>query len=194
MTPWPVVVALCFFLVPTLAQSNGMDMSMDTSMNLTVGNMLPYVHFTPGDTVWFIGWVPSSASAMVGVCIGVFLLSMFERWLAACLALAEGHWAESILVLKKSDEASSLPSSLKSVAHTVPVSNPGRSKWFKLPPFVPEVEVTRGVLFATHAFLKVLIMMVVMTFQLAFIFSIAIGSGVGETLFGRFSSSSLHEH
>lgn len=28
---------------------NGMDMSMDGSMNLAVGNMLTYLHFTPGD-------------------------------------------------------------------------------------------------------------------------------------------------
>ena len=28
---------------------NGMDMSMDGSMNLAVGNMLAYLHFTPGD-------------------------------------------------------------------------------------------------------------------------------------------------
>ena len=29
---------------------NGMDMSMDGSMALAMGNMIPYLHFTIGDT------------------------------------------------------------------------------------------------------------------------------------------------
>lgn len=49
MIPWPILV-LCSFVAPTLSQSNGMDMSMDMPMDLAVGHMLPYLHFTPGDT------------------------------------------------------------------------------------------------------------------------------------------------
>lgn len=49
MTSRPLL-ALCFFIAPTFAQSNGMDMSMDMPMDLIVGRMLPYAHFTPGDT------------------------------------------------------------------------------------------------------------------------------------------------
>ena len=44
------ILALCSFIAPTFAQSNGMIMSMDGPMDLAVGRMLPYVHFTPGDT------------------------------------------------------------------------------------------------------------------------------------------------
>ncbi|KAH0834214.1 CTR copper uptake transporter [Lanmaoa asiatica] len=193
MTPWSILV-LSSFVAPTFAQSNGMDMSMDVPMNLAIGNMLPYLHFTPGDTVWFPGWVPSSAGAMVGTCVGVALLAMLERWLAACLELAEWHWVEraSILALEKSDSVSSLPSSSESSASS---SSPStrKSKWHRLPPFVPEFDITRGVLFSAQAFIKVLLMLAVMTFQLAFLVSIAIGSGVGETLFGRFSLSH-YEH
>lgn len=76
-----------------LADSNGMDMSMDGAMDLASGNMLTYLHFTPGDTLWFIGWVPSSKGAMVGVCIGLFLLALVERWLAAVRGVMEVHWA-----------------------------------------------------------------------------------------------------
>ena len=49
ITLWPIL-ALCSFITPTVAQSNGMDTSMDVPMDLAVGNMLPYLHFTPGDT------------------------------------------------------------------------------------------------------------------------------------------------
>lgn len=76
-----------------LADSNGMDMSMDGAMDLSSGNMLSYLHFTPGDTLWFLGWVPSSKGAMVGVCIGLFLLALVERWLAAVRGVMEVHWA-----------------------------------------------------------------------------------------------------
>ncbi|KAF8549687.1 CTR copper uptake transporter [Imleria badia] len=190
MTPWPVL-ALCLFVAPIFSQSNGMDMSMDVPMNLAVGNMLPYLHFTPGDTVWFPGWVPSSAGGMVGTCIGVFLLSILERWLAACLELAEKHWAEraSIVIIERSDDVTSLPGSPTPSSSS---SIPEKSKW-RLPPFASEIDIARGVLFGAQTIIKVLLMLTVMTFQLAFILSIAIGSGVGETLFGRFSLSS-QEH
>lgn len=76
-----------------LAHDNGMDMSMDGSMALPMGQMLPYLHFTPGDMLWFLGWVPQSAGAMVGTCIGLFLLGIVERWIAACSAVMSAHWA-----------------------------------------------------------------------------------------------------
>jgi len=189
MISWSFV-ALCTFVAPTFAQSNGMDMSMDVPMDLAVGNMLPYIHFTRGDNVWFLGWVPSSVGSTVGTCIGVFLLSMLERWLAACLELAERHWDEraSVLALGKSDSVSTLPSPSASP----PLPTARQSKWLQLPPFVFEFDIMRGVLFSMHAFIKVFLMLAVMTFQLAFLVSIAVGSGVGEMLFGRFSLS--HEH
>lgn len=74
------------------AASNGMDMSMDGAMELAVGQMLPYLHFTPGDNLWFLGWVPTSTGAMVGTCIGLFLLSVVDRWIGACRGVMEMHW------------------------------------------------------------------------------------------------------
>lgn len=59
---------------------------------LASGNMLPYLHFTLGDTLWFQGWVPQSAGAMVGACIGLFLLAVIARWISACRSLMEAHW------------------------------------------------------------------------------------------------------
>ena len=75
-----------------LAHDNGMDMSMDGAMNLMVGNMTAWLHFTPGDNLWFLGWVPDSPGAMVGACIGLFLLAIIDRWITACRSLMEIHW------------------------------------------------------------------------------------------------------
>ena len=69
-----------------------MDMSMDGGMQLMVGNMLSYLHFTPGDTLWFQGWVPASSDTMVGACIGLFLLALVERWIASIRATMEIAW------------------------------------------------------------------------------------------------------
>lgn len=72
---------------------NGMDMSMDTPMSLAEGQMLPYLHFTTGDNLWFLGWVPERTGAMVGACVGLFLLALVDRWIAACRAMMEVHWS-----------------------------------------------------------------------------------------------------
>ena len=80
-----------------VAHDDGMDMSMDGSMSLASGTMKPYLHFTPGDVMWFLGWVPQSRGAMVGASIGLFLLALVERWLAAIRASAESHWRRRYL-------------------------------------------------------------------------------------------------
>ena len=89
-------LALClfFYLTPfASAHGNGMDMSMDGPMDLAVGQMLPYLHFTTGDMLWFLGWVPKGTGAMIGACIGLFLLAVVERWIAACKAVMYAHWS-----------------------------------------------------------------------------------------------------
>jgi hypothetical protein len=86
------VVASC--LQSALASSNGMDMSMDGAMSLASGDMTSYLHFTPGDNLWLLGWVPQSAGVMVGACIGLFMLALVERWVAACRAVMEAHWSK----------------------------------------------------------------------------------------------------
>lgn len=59
---------------------------------MATGEMLPYLHFTKGDILWLTGWVPSSVGAMVGACIGLFLLAMCERWISALRAVMDVHW------------------------------------------------------------------------------------------------------
>ena len=76
-----------------LCHDNGMGMSMDGAMSLTSGKMLMWFHFTPGDNLWFQGWVPKSAGAMAGTCIGLFLLAVVDRGISACRGVMEMHWA-----------------------------------------------------------------------------------------------------
>lgn len=156
---------------------NGMDMSMDDGISLAVGNMLSYLHFTPGDTLWFLGWVPKSSGAMVGTCIALFMLALIERWIAACREVMEFHWGQQAIIVA-SETLDTLPTQSSPI---------GFIKRFT-PPFIPAHDVTRGIMFTAQTLLSYLFMLAVMTYQLGFIFSLVVGLGVGETLFGRFGS------
>ena len=84
---------LASLIAGALADDNGMVMSMDQGMAMNMGNMLMYLHFTIGDNLWFIGWAPNTAGAMAGACIGLFVLAIAERWLAAMRSVMEDHWS-----------------------------------------------------------------------------------------------------
>jgi solute carrier family 31 (copper transporter), member 1 len=83
---------LTFFISSVLAHENGMVMSMDQGMVMDMGNMIAYLHFTIGDNLWYLGWAPRSTGAMVGTCIGLFILAIAERWLAMMRGVMEAHW------------------------------------------------------------------------------------------------------
>ncbi|KAF8147882.1 CTR copper uptake transporter [Crassisporium funariophilum] len=179
---------------------NGMDMSMDGAMNLASGQMLPYLHFTPGDSLWFLGWVPKSNGAMGGACVGLFMLALVDRWLAAIRATAESFWGRSARIAytnhlnaalagSKSDDPSEL--SLKSSIRRSTITSTLTLR--TVPPFILHHDIPRGVLYAGQAALGFSFMLAVMTYQAAFILSIVIGLGVGETLFGRYiGASAVH--
>ncbi|KAG1847158.1 CTR copper uptake transporter [Suillus subalutaceus] len=188
--------ALCLLCLSQVCLAyNGMDMPMDDGMTLAVGNMLSYLHFTPVDTrglyllnciqgalltgqytVWFLGWVPQSSGAMVGTCIALFMLALIERWIAACRGVMDSHWGQQAIIIA-SDKLNTLPTQSSPI---------GFIKRFT-PPFIPAHDITRGIMFAAQTLLGYLFMLTVMTYQLGFIFSLVVGLGVGETLFGRFS-------
>lgn len=179
---WQSLVLYLLCLSRSCLADNGMDMSMDGGMSLAVGNMLSYLHFTPGDNLWFLGWVPKSSGAMVGTCIALFMLALIERWIAACRGVMELHWGQQATIIA-SDKLNTLPT------QSFPI---GSIKRFN-PPFIPAHDITRGVMFAAQTLLGYLFMLTVMTYQLGFIFSLVVGLGVGETLFGRFGSIT-HAH
>ncbi|KAH9041889.1 CTR copper uptake transporter [Lactarius deliciosus] len=182
-----------FSFTCTLAHDNGMDMNMDQGMSMSMGNMVMYLHFTPGDNLWFLGWAPRTAGAMVGTCIGLFMLAVAERWLSAMRAVMEGHWrTRAQIVLADNLNTSSVATSDKPSSKS---SQPSYDTFRRrVPPFILSYDVPRGIMRMALASIGFLFMLAVMTFQLSFIFSIVIGLGVGETLFGRYSPHLEHPH
>jgi len=178
---YSLVISLTFIPCLVMADDgNGMDMSMDGSMTLMSGTMLPYLHFTRGDTIWLLGWVPQSPGAVAGACIGLFLLSLVDRWLAAIRAMADSHWRRRAQIVMSNKPNFTSPSSKRI----------SRSFAFRhIPPFILAHDIARGILHAGQMALAFAFMLVVMTYQAAFIISIVIGLGVGESVFGRYASA-----
>ncbi|KAI9430453.1 CTR copper uptake transporter [Lactarius indigo] len=177
-----------FSFTCTLAHENGMDMNMDQGMSMSMGNMVMYLHFTPGDNLWFLGWAPRTAGAMFGTCIGLFMLAIAERWLSAMRAVMEMHWRTRAQIVRANNFNTSSVATSKS-------SQPSYDTFRRrIPPFILSYDVPRGIMRMVLASINFLFMLAVMTFQLGFIFSIVIGLGVGETLFGRYSPHSEHPH
>ncbi|THH04360.1 hypothetical protein EW145_g5575 [Phellinidium pouzarii] len=203
-----VLAILAFMPLLVTAYDNGMDMSMDGAMPLAAGSMLTYLHFTPGDVLWFQGWVPNSAGAMVGTCIGLFLLAVISRWIAACRGLMEAHWhkqAHIILANKLNaqrpplDARTSTASTSSSIVKAGEVVAPTLSKGVSngsltriTMPFVPAHDVTRGIMHAGQAGLEFAFMLAVMfVCVIASFMSDADNSFQCETLFGRYNT---HAH
>jgi len=179
-------VLFAFLITGAVAQYNGMDMNMDSGMSMNMGNMIMYLHFKPGDNFWFLGWTPSSAGAMVGACIGLLMLSITERWLAAMRGVMEAHWrTRAQVMLTNKLNTSAVGTSGSPDERTQPSSQAPQ-----IPPKVPFVlayDVPRGIMRIGLASINFLLMLTIMTFQLSFIIAIVIGLGVGEALFGRYS-------
>jgi len=193
-----LILGQCFLLtsliVGAVAHDNGMDMNMDHGTAMNSGNMIMYLHFAPGDNLWFIGWAPGTTGAMVGTCIALFMLSIAERWLAAMRGVMEAHWRTRALVvladkLNTSAALTSPEERIRPSSSSVPQPRPDMA-----PPFVVAYDVPRGIMQLVLASINFLLMLTVMTFQLSFILAIVIGLGMGEALFGRYSlqSGPLH--
>ncbi|KAJ7710432.1 Ctr copper transporter family-domain-containing protein [Mycena rosella] len=177
------VGALLACAVPAhAAAANGMDMSMDDGMTLAAGTMMTTLHFTPiSDTLWFAGWVPQSKGALAGACIGLFLLAIVERWVAAVRRMCEAQWAAAgRRAMKKSCDKDG--------------EKKGVRARLSAPPFVAAHDVMRGAMQALGAALGYAFMLAVMTFQASFIISIVLGLGVGEMLFGRYGGNPTGAH
>ncbi|KAJ7442030.1 CTR copper uptake transporter [Mycena latifolia] len=161
------------------AATNGMDMSMDDGMTLASGTMMTTLHFSLGDTLWFAGWVPQSKGALAGACIGLFVLALVDRWIAAVRAMMEAHWRAAVRAACKNAKGED----------TTGKGKRGMRMTLQAPPFVPAHDVMRGAMHALQAVLGFAFMLAVMTFQASFILALVLGLGVGEALFGRYASA-----
>ena len=167
-----------FSFTCTLAHDNGMDMSMDQGVSMSMGNMVSYLHFTPGDNLWFFGWAPRTAGAMVGACIGLFMLALAERWLSAMRAVMDGHWSTrfgpsslSYAVLMHSLCSAQIVLANRLNTSSVATSNKPSSKSSqplhdtlrrRVPPFIPSHDVPRGIMRVVLASINFLFMLAVM--------------------------------
>lgn len=93
---------LALLLLAAVVVVYGQDANPDPMAGMNMmgssapGQMLGYLHFAPlGDILWFPGWVPTRAGPMAGACLGLFLLAVLNRWLAAARAVAERSWARA---------------------------------------------------------------------------------------------------
>lgn len=58
-----------------------------------MSSMIPYLHFTRGDALWFRTIEPSSVGAVAGACIFLVFLAVFERFYAGWSARIKMRWA-----------------------------------------------------------------------------------------------------
>ncbi|TEB21662.1 hypothetical protein FA13DRAFT_1642490 [Coprinellus micaceus] len=173
---------------------------------ITAHEMMPFLHATFGGATWFMNWVPQSGRALAAACIGLVILGIIERWLAAIRSMSGALWWPRADLVTESDKKSALyhpdaggirhihprnPTALPTDHPSLPVI---RLILKSLRPRSTALgEVFRGILYSLQACLRFAFMLVVMTAQFYYIISIVIGMGIGETLFGRLipSSSSI---
>ncbi|KAL0575933.1 ferric-chelate reductase Frp1 [Marasmius crinis-equi] len=149
-----IFVLICASFIPTTTADdamNGMDMSMDMPMPLASGHVLMYFHFTPGDILWFEGWVPQSVGAMVGACIGLFLLAMVERWVAAMRGVMDGYWRTraQIAYANKLNVGSAADKNRERGSPTPSMTNTLLMR--RSVPFIPAHDIVRGIMQAMQA-------------------------------------------
>lgn len=49
---------------------------------------------TDATVLWFASWTPTSLGTTIAVCVGIFTLSMLERYLASLRRMFEANWTE----------------------------------------------------------------------------------------------------
>ncbi|KAJ7282509.1 Ctr copper transporter [Mycena rebaudengoi] len=141
--------------------------------------MKTYLHFTPGDTLLFASVVPTSPGAIFGACLVFFLVSVADRWLRAYARQMQGRFVRRsvgrtlpLLPLHPQTRISRRP------ATTAPPTPAA-------PRFILSHELARGGVEGLQTTLHYLLMLVVMTFNAAYIISVILGVVVGEVAFGR---------
>ncbi|CAE7157430.1 unnamed protein product [Rhizoctonia solani] len=208
--------ARSFFLsLALVSEVWAMDMggSSSSSSSETMGMMIPYLHFTGGDYLFFDTVAPTSKGAIAGACIALAVLAILERAVAGARGIFAIYVAHHQKILVQQKEASGrfaftqtrLPlegkiaetegsttatdSRASPASCTQPLANQRRRS---MAPLLWSYELVRGGLFVVQSFFIYAIMLAVMSFNAAYIISIIVGTGIGEVLFGRFSVEQTH--
>jgi len=154
----------------------------------------PYLHFGTQDPLWFQAWGPTSSGAIVGACIGLALLAMFSRLLVGIRGVLEAEWRRRLRQASVEQQRTELPTSidlkLEGESSSPDPSKASASGWVstfpadKNRPFIPSHDVSRGVAFFAQGAVEFALMMAIMSWNAAYMISIILGLGIGETLFG----------
>ncbi|KAI5991498.1 Ctr copper transporter [Pisolithus albus] len=161
-----------------------------------------WLHFGKTDYLLFETWRPSSNGAIAGASIAIFAFGILDRALAALRRSREDHWrtGRTLALLSKPPTRTQLsptPDHAKvgdagESVEEVPVSDSShdvktasRPTLRSIPPFIPSHDIPRGIIHAIQTAFSYTLMLIVMTFNAAYIISVVLGLGVGEVLFGR---------
>ncbi|KAK7042009.1 Ctr copper transporter [Favolaschia claudopus] len=156
----------------------GMDSmnSSDSSMSMSM-MMKTYLHFTPGDVVLFDTIQPTSAGTIFATCLIFFLISVGDRYLRAVAHRLEHYRVRNAVHLAEFEAAHDSKAQLPEGANTA-IAVPSNR-------FILSHELSRGFLAGLQSLIHYTLMLVVMTFNVAYIISIILGVVVGEIAFGR---------
>ncbi|CAK5266510.1 unnamed protein product [Mycena citricolor] len=145
--------------------------------------MKAYLHFTPGDLVLFKSIAPRSGGEIFAACLIFFLLAVGERYLRALHAEFRTRCVARTrrLMARMSAEDGKPLTADAADTHAIPPV-PRRAP---RTPFILTQELARGALAGVQSTFHYALMLVAMTFNVAYIASIVIGTVVGEMAFGR---------
>jgi solute carrier family 31 (copper transporter), member 1 len=72
---------------------SGMHMGLALHFPTTSSSSMPGMDMgNTNDILWFKAWAPSSSGAVVGACIGLFLLAILERLVANIRSILDDLW------------------------------------------------------------------------------------------------------
>ncbi|KAG9119686.1 hypothetical protein FRC07_005165 [Ceratobasidium sp. 392] len=182
-----------------MPDTNVADAHAETNM-ATMMTMTPYFHWLGNaDALYFKSWVPRSAGALVGACIGLFFLAIFERFLAGAKGLVEAWWrrrqaAQLARTLVTPDNVS--VHSTHSHSKSVEAGSGTAFLMGAAPPLIAPFErahdSARGAMQAVQSLIGFFLMLSVMTYNGAFLIAVVLGLGVGEVAFARLGRSGAH--
>ncbi|KAH7344413.1 Ctr copper transporter [Rhizoctonia solani] len=189
-----------------------MDGSSSSSSSTTIAMMIPHLHFTGSDYLFFNNVAPSSRGAIAGACIVLGMLAVLERAVAGARGVFASHVThrqkisleqketsgqlpivqEKVACLGKAAEIEGFTTTNSRASPTFIVQPLSTQRRRSIAPVLWSYELIRAGLFVVQSFFVYAIMLAVMSFNAAYIISIIVGTGVGEILFGRFAVEQTH--
>jgi solute carrier family 31 (copper transporter), member 1 len=162
-------------------------MNMPSNGVSTMSMMMPYLHFTGGDYLFFQSWHPTSPGAIAGACIGLASLAILDRWIAGSRSVLESHWRQRCVILcfvaaifpncnrDRGLDLTSRPRTadiseksgfvvkdgIRAESRPAVPMHPTSAKLTILP-FIPKHDVPRGIIHAGQSLLSYILMLAVM--------------------------------